>query len=291
MVASALARLPAGFEVDVVIYDDGLSRRTCAELERIVSLAKTISRFRLERGFSQRAERLPVAGHVNESMYSRLLIPDLSPTLERAVYIDADMLVLDDISELFTFDLDGAIFAAAVDKYTPTLETGLPYSFETLGLPPNRHYFNSGLLAIDVAAWRAAGISAATADYVRRWDAELRCPDQDGINAVSGERALALDRRFHFQVSGEALGATASGGDLASAHRDRRQAAVIHFTGPKPWLTAWFGSTIWTRTAGLWWCVALRSPLISPRHRLRLLAQGAQMVTRGLRTRVVRREP
>jgi lipopolysaccharide biosynthesis glycosyltransferase len=286
-IASALGRLPAGFEVDVVVYDEGLSERTRAELRRIVERAHTASRLHLEQGFSQLGRDLPVAGHVTEATYSRLLIPELSPDLERAVYIDADLLVVDDISELFTMDLGGAIFAACVDKDTPTVQGGVPYSYEALELPPERQYFNAGLLVMDVPAWRDAGVSAATADYALRWDAELRCPDQEGINVVCGDRAVALDPRFNFQVSGEAIAAAAAG-DGRAAHQSLRRAAIVHFTGPKPWLKVWFSSSIWARPTAWWWSVALGSRLISPRMRARLLSTGAEMGVREVR-RLARR--
>jgi hypothetical protein len=60
LIASALAHLPAGFEVDVVIYDEGLSPATRAELERIVTSSMTVSRLRLEPGFTFRPARGPV---------------------------------------------------------------------------------------------------------------------------------------------------------------------------------------------------------------------------------------
>lgn len=286
-VASALARLPVGFEVDVVVYDEGLTERTRAELRRIVERAHTTSRLHLEQGFSQLGRDLPVAGHVTEATYSRLLIPDLSPDLERAVYIDADLLVIDDISELFTMDLGGAILGACVDRDTPTVQTGVPYSWEALDLPPDRPYFNAGMLVIDVPAWRDAGVSAATADYALRWDDELRCPDQEGINAVCGGRALALDPRFNFQMSGEVHAATAAG-DARAALQGLRRAAIVHFTGCKPWLSAWFSSPAWVRAAASFWSVALASPLISPRMRAQLLSAGAEMGAREVR-RLVRR--
>jgi len=225
---------------------------------------------------------LPVARHVTQATYSRLLIPDLSPEIQRAVYLDADILVVDDITELLTVDLGGANFGACVDKDTPTVATGVPYSWEKLGLPPERAYFNAGLLVIDVPAWRDAGVSPAITDYVREWDVELRCPDQEGLNVASGEHALALDQRFNFQVSGEGLAAQATG-DRATPHRDLNRAAIVHFTGPKPWLNVWFSSSIWARPAGWWWTVALRSPLISTGMRARLLLGGGAVAGRELR--------
>jgi lipopolysaccharide biosynthesis glycosyltransferase len=287
LVASALERLPAGFEVDVVIYDEGLSSSTRAELARIVATARTDSRLHIEPGFSQLGRELPVARHVTLATYSRLLIPDLSPDLVRAVYLDADLLVADDISELFTMDLGGAVFAGCVDTDTPTVETGVPYSFEELGLPRDRPYINAGVLVLDVASWRDAGLSAGTEEYVRRWATDLRCPDQEGINAVAGDRALALDRRFNFQVSGEGLAAQAQS-DSGPARRELRRVAIVHFTGPKPWLTVWFRSAVWARPAAWWWSVALRSRLISPRTRMQLLSVGAGVATHELK-RLARR--
>jgi lipopolysaccharide biosynthesis glycosyltransferase len=279
--ASILERLPRDLDVDIVIYDDGLSASSRAELERLVARARTRSTLRLETGFSHLG-RLPVARHVNQSMYSRLLIPDLGSRPKRAIYFDADMFAVDDVSDLLVMELDGAIFGACVDRDTPTVETGVPYSYEALQLPPGRLYFNTGLLVIDVSAWREAGVSGDTMDYVSRWDEHLRCPDQEGINAVSGDRALALDDRYNFQVSGEGLVA-ATNGDSSGGLAELRRAAVVHFTGPKPWLNMWFSSPIWRRSASSWWRVALGSSLISLRTRIRLARIGIGMLVREIR--------
>lgn len=276
--ASVLERLPPNFEVDIVIYDDGLSARSRAELERLVACSRTKSTLHLETGFSHLG-RLPVARHVNQATYSRLLIPDLSIELERAIYFDADMLATDDVSDLLVMELDGATFGACVDRDTPTVETGVPYSYAALELPPDRHYFNAGLLVIDVRAWRDAGVREGTMEYVRRWKDQLRCPDQEGINAIGGDRALALDGRYNFQVSGEGLAAGAIG-DCTHALAELRRAAIVHFTGPKPWLNVWFGSPIWRVPAARWWRVALGSSLISLRTRIRLASIGAAMLVR-----------
>jgi lipopolysaccharide biosynthesis glycosyltransferase len=276
--ASFLRRLPVGFEVDIVVYDDGLSAASQEELERIVARAPTCSRLHLKDGFSK-IGHLPVARHVNQSTYSRLLIPNLPPEVERAVQFDADLLVVDDLSWLLTMDIGDAIFAACIDRDTPTVETGVPYSYETLLLPPGRQYFNAGLLVINIAAWREAEVSKGTIEYVNRWADQLRCPDQEGINAVSGDHGMVLDRRFNFQVSGEGLAAQAAG-DSSHALSDLRRAAVIHFTGPKPWLNVWFSSPIWRQPAASWWREALSSPLISARTRLHLLRIGTGTLAR-----------
>jgi lipopolysaccharide biosynthesis glycosyltransferase len=283
--ASMLRHMPPGFEVDVVIYDEGLLPGTLEQLRMVVARSPTTSRLHFEEGFSRFGD-LPVVGHVNQAMYSRLLIPQLSPDIKRAVHFDADMLGVGDISELLTMDLGDAILAACVDTNTPTLATGVAYSYEALGLPAARQYFNTGLLVIDVDAWRRADVCGRTIDYVRHWSDVLRCPDQDGINVVAGERGLALDGRFNFQVSGEALAAVARG-EATGTRRKLQRAAALHFTGPKPWLQVWFGSRIWGRSAARWWSFALGSSLIPFRTRVGLAQTGAETLAREIRRRLV----
>jgi lipopolysaccharide biosynthesis glycosyltransferase len=287
LIASALTHLPAGFEVDVVVFDEGLSERSRRELSAIVSGSQTSSTLHLEPGFSRLGRDLPLARHVTLATYSRLLIPALSPVLERAVYIDADMLAVDDISELFTMDMCGKVFAGCIDKDTPTAATGVPYAYGELQIPADQPYFNAGLIVIDVPAWRDAKVGDATEDFVCRWAGDLRCPDQEGINAVCGHRALVLDRRYNFQVSGESLAAAASGRS-AEALADLRRAAIIHYTGPKPWLNVWFSSTVWARSAAPWWRAVLRAPLLPLSARARIARLAGRTVLRELLRRIVR---
>jgi lipopolysaccharide biosynthesis glycosyltransferase len=285
MVASVLERLPAGFEVDVVVYDDGLADGSRDELARVVARAPTRSALHIERGFGQLGEDLPERLHVTQAAYSRLLLPDLSPEIERAIYIDADMLVLDDIAELFTLDLGDALFAAGRDVVTPTLVTGVPYGVEAVRLSPDSPYYNSGILVFDAQTWRTAGVGPATIEYVRIWTDEVVTPDQDGLNVVGLGRVLTLDRRFNFQVAGESHGA-AKVHRTGAALRYLPRVAVVHFTGPKPWLNIWFGSGIWAGTAARWWAVALSSRLLSAGFRARVLRLGGELVVREVTERL-----
>jgi lipopolysaccharide biosynthesis glycosyltransferase len=285
MIASVLERLPAGFEVDVVVYDDGLADRSREELARVVGRAHTRSALHVVRGYSTLGEDLPERLHLTQATYSRLLLPDLSPDIERAVYLDADMLVLDDVSELFSTELGHELFAACRDVDTPTIETGTPYSFEALGLPPESHYYNAGILVFDAATWRDAGVAPAAMDYVRTWEDQTVTLDQDGINVVGVNRVLGLDRRFNFQVAGESHRA-AKANKTRAVLRYLPRVAVVHFVGPKPWLSIWFRGGVWGWVAARWWGVALSSRLLSVGFRARMLRLAPSLVVRELTSRL-----
>ena len=47
--------------------------------------------------------------------YARLIIPELKPDVKKAVYLDTDILALDDIGKLWNEPLNGYAFAAAAD--------------------------------------------------------------------------------------------------------------------------------------------------------------------------------
>ena len=45
--------------------------------------------------------------HFSKEMFYRILIPELFPQYEKAIYLDSDICVLGDISEFYNIDLEG----------------------------------------------------------------------------------------------------------------------------------------------------------------------------------------
>lgn len=176
---------------------------------------------------------LPSMGRISRVMWYRLLLPELLPAIKRVLYLDCDVLVLDRIAPLWDLDLDSCQ-VAAVSNVFPADLLDRP---EQLGLPPHG-YFNSGVLLMDLDAWRAKGCAQAIAVLAREHPERLIFPDQDALNIVLGDSRLALHPRWNAQNSvfysswaADVLGATA----VAEARADP---AIVHFEGPahaKPW--------------------------------------------------------
>ncbi len=113
----------------------------------------------------------PISGHVNLVSYYRILIPRLLPRdVQRAIYLDADLIIRADLSRLWDHDLSGRLCLAAQDCAAPYLDAPValanyercePYlgsprpipNYQELGLSPCAAYFNAGVLLIDVDAW------------------------------------------------------------------------------------------------------------------------------------------
>src|SRR5699024_1632037 len=87
--------------------------------------------------------------------YFRLLLPELLPGVKRILYLDVDMLVLDNLVEIYRTDLGNNILGFVRDF--PITNDKNYSSCLLLGKFGNR-YFNSGMLLMDLVAMRENNI-------------------------------------------------------------------------------------------------------------------------------------
>jgi len=136
------------------------------------------------------------------TIYLRLFIPYFIPKeIERVLYLDIDMIVLRDISELFEVEIGNSIIAAVLDPKVRTFDNswGGVKNFKELGLPGDTHYFNSGLLLMDTQKWRDANITNKTIECIDKNKDFANYPDQYGLNIVLANKWFELDSRWnHF---------------------------------------------------------------------------------------------
>jgi len=108
-------------------------------------------------------------------MYERLLAPDaLSDSLERAIYLDGDLLLLDAIDILWNTDLRGGIIAAVQDAVIPRVSSPMGLRrFRELGCRPEEPYFNAGVLVVDLKAWRSQEVGQRAIEYLGRYSRSI----------------------------------------------------------------------------------------------------------------------
>jgi UDP-glucose:(glucosyl)LPS alpha-1,3-glucosyltransferase len=169
--------------------------------------------------------RFPCFSQHSLGTFIRLLIPDgLRGVADRVLYLDADLLCFGDISNLLDADLGDCIAAAVADEQDTTVRTQVP----ALGLK-NEHYFNAGVMLIDINRWIAAGVSdtALKALTMR----ELRFADQDALNIALDGCVKYIDAKWNYRYH---LVDYLDRGETAL--HVAQSFALMHFTGPvKPW--------------------------------------------------------
>ncbi len=179
-----------------------------------------------------RIAELPGASFAPRQLWYRVYLPELLPEVDRVLYLDGDTLVLDTLGPLESLDLEGHCLAAVTNVFAPW-DAGYP---ATLGLPAP--YFNSGVLLMDLAAWRQRDLAAAVTEHARAHPEALPWGDQDSLNVVLAGDRLALHPRWNCMNSLLAFeGAADVLGEDAVAEAKQRP-AIRHFEGPaenKPW--------------------------------------------------------
>lgn len=163
---------------------------------------------------------------------SPLLLPDVLPAnVPRVLFLDADVLVLDDVGVLWEEQLGPRALAAAPDGAIP--RCGSPRAVKdrhALGVPDNARYFNAGVLLMDLDAWRQRSIAPRALEYLERVGNRADFVHQEALNAVAWNDWLPLQARWN-------LLASVAGRRFDSYGPDARgRPGIVHFAGRvKPW--------------------------------------------------------
>jgi lipopolysaccharide biosynthesis glycosyltransferase len=166
--------------------------------------------------------------------YLRLLIPEaIHGEYARCLYLDSDMIVKGDLTELLSSPVPSpAIVAAVPNGAAPFIE-----SFRRQhGLPEDAPVFNGGLLWIDVQRWCGQEIGQRIIRWTETQRDSVLFGDQDGINVILQGKIHELPGKWNWEVrllKEKVLGVKHGPG----VREDAEAAAVYHFTGPdKPWV-------------------------------------------------------
>ena len=134
-------------------------------------------------------DAIPKHGWLPKAACLRLFLASILPIeIQRVIYLDCDILVAADLGELYRMDLHGCPIAAVQD------ERMRPFFCVEIGLDA-RHYFNSGMLIIDLAQWDEPARRAL--DLFVENGAAYPCLDQDVLNIVFKDNWLELETRWN----------------------------------------------------------------------------------------------
>lgn len=198
------------------------------------------------------------------SAYARLLLPALLPNdVHRVLYLDADIVVRRDPSPLWDEPMDGDVLFAVADLPHDNGNAARIARVVDQGDYPYREssaYFQSGVLLMDIEAFRREGIADRAIRFLARYPG-MQFPDQDALNALLVDRTRLIDPRWNQMAAAYAYDvarADESPFDAETLRHLQRDPFIVHYSGrPKPWepgcrhplrdeWTAALDRTVWT---------------------------------------------
>ncbi|MEA5015692.1 MAG: glycosyltransferase family 8 protein [Candidatus Limiplasma sp.] len=175
----------------------------------------------------------PVILHYTKEMYYRLLAYRFLPVdVDKILYLDPDILIINPIKELYDTQLDNYLYAAAYHDAVSVKELNRfrlkAYEME--------EYFNSGVLMMNLALQRDKINEEDIYAFVARHKNHLYLPDQDILNALYSKEIKKIDElKYNYDARYYQYNKILSNGTVDMEYV-MRNTSILHFCGKKkPW--------------------------------------------------------
>lgn len=141
-------------------------------------------------------DKLYTRDYYSKTTYFRLFIPNLYPQYTKALYLDSDIVVLEDVADLYNTNMENNLVAAAPDDVIQTIEVFQEYAEKVVGVADYRNYFNAGVLLMNL-------------DELRKFDFQEKfiysldkikfsvAQDQDYLNRLCKGRVKIVDSNWN----------------------------------------------------------------------------------------------
>ena len=154
--------------------------------------------------------------HINHMTFARYFIPDFV-TEDKVLYLDSDLIVTDDLTDLFELDLGENYLAAARSCFGAGVG------------------FNAGVLLINNKKWRSETIRQKLIELTEKEHENVKEGDQSILNMLFKDQYSLLDDKYNFQIGFDA-GAAEKNHTFIFEISLTPSPKILHYISPdKPW--------------------------------------------------------
>ena len=182
---------------------------------------------------------------ITESSYYRLIVHDLLPHLNKVIYLDVDVLVNDDLTQLYTIELGENIIGAVKNLYVHQVfdKHMLNIDYWKVKFQNSKYtYINAGVLLMNLSEIRNSEVWKKWIELSKyKWEYH----DQDILNMSCSNKILFIPPKYNATYPIRAKGAGLW--DLFSKEELSETPVIYHFTAKKPWNAKYMNQ------ADVWW--------------------------------------
>lgn len=245
---------------DIVVLSSGIAEWQKDLFYAMQTDNVSIRFFEMSNFMRQTGEMFYTSGHISESSYYRIFIPQIFKDYRKAAYLDCDMIVLTDIAEIFDIDLGSNIAGVVHDIdnfcYTPHRKEYIQNKLHM----DYKDYFNAGMMVIDIKQAQTNQLTEKCLELLRT----LKNPmfhDQTLLNAVCYQKVKFLEPGWNYQLhfkffhdqNNQEKDCPAN--YLEDHIQNYTTAKILHYTAkPKPWENPCL------EYSQVWWSCARKTP-------------------------------
>ena len=182
----------------------------------------------------------PETNRYPKEIYYRLAAPLLLPKeLDRILYLDVDLVVINPLEELYETDFDGNYYIAC----SHVREFLTKFNRVRLGVEEDVPYINTGVMVLNLAELRENLSMELIRSTAQRKMHSFMLPDQDLLTVIHGDRIKLVDT-MKYNLSDRIL--AIYNANPQNPPRDlqwvRENSVIIHYCGKnKPWKPGYAG--------------------------------------------------
>ena len=176
--------------------NSSVTKKTKQKMYKLLDRYNTSIHFiDMEDSFSLNASQI---SHITTPTYYRLKMPEILQEYKKVIYLDTDIIVLQDLKELFNIDIDKYYIAGVkAGAYHEKREEISSY-YKSIGLDDMSSYFNAG-----VALWNLDKIRKDNKvdELYNLVNKNFKSMDQDVINIVFQNKILNINLKYNLTVT------------------------------------------------------------------------------------------
>ncbi|WP_148122969.1 glycosyltransferase family 8 protein, partial [Campylobacter sp. BCW_4322] len=148
-------------------------------------------------------------GHFTISMYYRFLIPFIFKKYKKVIYLDCDIIVKNDINDLYNVNIQdnyiGAIRDIVVENIKLKINCEYSVFINKILKIEDEKYFNSGVLIFNIDKCNQNKFVDNCFKSLSLLENNLYCPDQDVLNYVCKNKVYYISFKWNFMWNIESV--------------------------------------------------------------------------------------
>ena len=180
-IRSLIANASKEYQYKIIVLNTGLNPENIAKVESLENDNFSIEFADISQAVKDIEHMLPNCYHFGLATWYRLFIQSLFPQYDKILYLDCDIIVLGDVSELYFTDLEGNSIAGVVENWILHSPIFSLYTKEAVGVE-SKDYINAGIMVMDLARFRQDRVEERFVELINTYNFDVIDPDQAYIN-------------------------------------------------------------------------------------------------------------
>lgn len=204
------------------VLNTGISQENKKRLSVFETEISSIEYINVEKSLSKISGLLHLRDYYTNTTYYRFFIPSLLPEYDKVLYLDSDLIVLGDISELYNVELGDKYIGAIPEEVMALVKVFGEYVEQGLGIK-KENYFNAGVALLNTKAFREIDVLDKFVKLISKFAFKVT-QDQDYLNVICKDKVKYIDLGWNKCP-------------LKNPNFDDKDLKLIHFKlYYKPWL-------------------------------------------------------